>query len=66
MSSLKKYIGTDFIPKVAFRHLLSCCAFKFHIMQLGVKPSNPLRVSPSPRRRVCLNKQFKSLTAYCA
>jgi hypothetical protein len=36
------------------------------VFPLGYKPSNCLNVSPSPRGElgnVCLNKQFKSVTA---
>ncbi|HCA97068.1 MAG TPA: hypothetical protein DEP38_21355, partial [Cyanobacteria bacterium UBA9226] len=46
--------------------LLSCYASKFDMIQLGNNPSNPQSVSPSPRLRVCFNKQFKSAAAYHA
>ncbi|GET40593.1 hypothetical protein MiSe_54030 [Microseira wollei NIES-4236] len=43
--------------------MISCCASKLHIIQLGNKPSNPLRVWCVPFR-VSLNQQFKCVLAY--
>ncbi len=54
----------DSTPFLTNPALLSCYASKLDMIQLGNNPSNPQSVSPSPRLRVCFNKQFKSVTAY--
>jgi hypothetical protein len=35
----------------------------WNIVQLGNKPSNPLSVSPSPRKSLSLNQRFKCVLA---